>query len=131
MMRKEGNNFQNYSDSHVKRIWYTEDSGGQILAVAFRSTSLQFLKLLRAQRDWDAMMRKEGKNFQTYFEGHDVKKVLDASCGTGIHLTSHAIPPTSHIIHPTSHIIDPTIHPTPTPYIPEVNTTHKCQGEVA
>ncbi|KAJ1485241.1 S-adenosyl-L-methionine-dependent methyltransferase [Baffinella frigidus] len=35
------------------------------------------------QRDWDAMMTKEGKNFQKYFEGHDVKKVLDASCGTG------------------------------------------------
>lgn len=35
------------------------------------------------QRDWDGMMRKEASNFKKFFEGYNVEKVIDASCGSG------------------------------------------------
>ncbi|WP_162910062.1 class I SAM-dependent methyltransferase [Aggregatilinea lenta] len=34
-------------------------------------------------RDWDAELEREGLNLRRYFRAHEVKSVLDASCGPG------------------------------------------------
>ena len=44
-------------------------------SIAFKNEHLQ--------SDWDAMVKKEGKAFKECFAKHDVKHVLDASCGSG------------------------------------------------